>query len=349
MSEPEEAGADLLRGVVANPRAGTAVLRRLLVPAGRPAWRGFGLRPLPADFVDLALDSAQRGVRSAVAGNPWLADAHYLRLARDPVDLVALRTVAGRSAGLRPRPLPDEVFELVLLGTFPRETELLTRDEIRSEVHTLGVLRNAFRRRMADHPEPELRRQACPYIGALPPALRAALLADPDPGVRAEAERAVGPQHLTPEKWEQQIASERSRSSCYQAGALPPEVLADALARRESLPALARNPHLPPEAVRTLAADPDPDVRSAAARHPALTPESRGGAPGRPPPPRAAPPAARPPPPPPPRGRPPPRGAAAGRPPPPRLTPRLGGHPGAPPPPGGGATGWPGTPPSPPT
>ncbi|MFE1319537.1 hypothetical protein [Kitasatospora phosalacinea] len=274
MSEPEGAGADLLRGVAANPAAGTAVLRRLLVPAGRPAWRGFGLRPLPADFVDLVLDSAERRARSAVAGNPWLADAHCLRLARDPVDLVALQAVAGPRVRLRPRPLPDEAVELVLLGTFPRETELLTRNEILSEVHTVGVLRSAFRRRMADHPEPELRRQVCPYISALPPAQRAALLADPDPDVRAAAERATGPRHLTPEEWEQQIGSERARSYSYQVGALPPELLADALAERDLLPALARNPHLPPEAVRTLAADTDPDVRAVAARHPALSPES---------------------------------------------------------------------------
>ncbi|GLW55604.1 hypothetical protein [Kitasatospora phosalacinea] len=273
MTEGEAPHADLLRGIAANPAAGTAVLRRLLVPAGRPAWPGFGLRPLPADFVDLALDSAERRVRSGVAGNPWLADAHCLRLARDPVDLVALQAVAGRRVRLRPRPLPDEAVELVLLGTFPRETELLTRDEILSEVHTMGVLPNAFRRRMADHPEPELRRQVCPYINALPPAQRAALLADPDPGVRAAAERAVGPRHLTPQEWEEQATSERARYYFYQVSVLPPEVLADALAERDLLPALARNPHLPPEAVRTLAADVDPGVRAVTARHPLLTPE----------------------------------------------------------------------------
>ncbi|GLW74239.1 hypothetical protein Kpho02_65370 [Kitasatospora phosalacinea] len=273
MNEPEEAGADLLRGVVANPRAGTAVLRRLLVPAGRPAWQGFGLRPLPADFVELALDCPERGVRSGVARNPWLADAHCLRLARDPVDLVALQAVGSRSARLRPRPLPDEAVELVLLGTFPRETHLLTRNEILMEMHGIGVIRNAFRRRMAGHPEPELRLQACPFIGGLPPAQQAALLADPDPRVRAAAERATGPRHVTPGEWGQ-ITSERERSYLYQGGALPSEVIADAFAQRRCLPELARNPHLPPEAVRTLAADPDPGIRATVARHPALAPAS---------------------------------------------------------------------------
>ncbi len=268
-STPEEPHTTLLRGIAANPNAGTAVLTRLLVPAGGPAWRMFARRPLPADFVDTALDHPERRVRSAVAANPWLSDAHCLRLARDPVDLVALQTVNGPGARRRPTPLPDAAVELVLLGTWPRETEFLTRNEILSELHSIGGLRNAFRRRMAHHPEPELRRQACQFIGALTPERQAALLADPDPGVRAEARRVTASTQLTPQ--ELVGTTPRTLHGLYRIRVLPPDPLADALAARDHLSALARNRHLPPDAVRTLAADPDPEVRRLIARHPALT------------------------------------------------------------------------------
>ncbi|MDR3036232.1 MAG: hypothetical protein LBV78_24585 [Kitasatospora sp.] len=267
---PGEPHATLLRGIAANPNAGTAVLTRLLVPAGGPAWQVFGRRPLPADFVDTALDHPERRVRSAVAVNPWLSDAHYLRLVRDPVDLVACRAVTGTGARLRPTPLPDAAIELMLLGTCPRETEFLTHNEILCELHSFSAIRNAFRRRMDQHPEPELRLQACQFIGALPPDRRAALLADPDPDVRAEARRATTPTLLTPE--ELVDAAPRTRQTLYQIRLLPPDLLADALAARDHLTALACNRHLPPDAVRALAADPDPKVRRRITRHPALTP-----------------------------------------------------------------------------
>ncbi|MEV7216983.1 hypothetical protein AB0O31_28310 [Kitasatospora cineracea] len=267
---PEESYVTLLRGIAANPNAGTAVLTRLLVPAGGPGWRMFGRRPLPTDFVDTALDHPERRVRSAVAANPWLSDAHCLRLARDPVDLVALQAVNGSGARRRPAPLPDAATELLLLGSWPRETEFLTRDEILGELHAVGALRNAFRRKMAHHPEPELRRLACQFIGALPPGRQAALLADPDPGVRAEARRVTEPSRLTPEELADAVP--RVRQTLYQIRLLPPDLLADALAARDHLSALARNRHLPPDAVRTLAADPDPEIRRLIARHPALTP-----------------------------------------------------------------------------
>ncbi|ROR45718.1 hypothetical protein EDD39_3962 [Kitasatospora cineracea] len=269
---PGEPYTTLLRGIAANPNAGTAVLTRLLVPAGGPAWRMFGRRPLPADFVDTALAHPERRVRSAVAANPWLSDTHCLRLARDPVDLVALQAVNGSGARRRPAPLPDAAVELLLLGTWPRETEFLTRDEILGELHSLGALRNAFRRKTAHHPEPELRRQACQFIGALPPDRQAALLADPDPGVRAEARRVTAPKRLTPEELAD-TTTPRVLHSLYQTRVLPPDLLADALAARDYLSALARNRHLPPDAVRTLAADPDPEVRRLIARHPALVPD----------------------------------------------------------------------------
>ncbi|MEU5384859.1 hypothetical protein [Kitasatospora cineracea] len=268
---PGEPHTTLLRGIAANPNAGTAVLTRLLAPAAGPAWRMFGRRPLPADFVDTALDHPERRVRSAVAANPWLSDAHCLRLVRDPADLVACQAATGPGARLRLTPLPDVAMELMLLGTWPRETEFLTRNEILGELYSLGVLRSAFRRRMSQHPEPELRRQACQFIGALPPDRRAALLADPDPDVRAEARRVATPTLLAPEELVDAVP--RTLQGLYQIRLLPPDLLADALAARDHLSALARNRHLPPDAVRTLAADPDPEVRRLIARHPALTPD----------------------------------------------------------------------------
>ncbi|GAA2093155.1 hypothetical protein GCM10009759_19390 [Kitasatospora saccharophila] len=270
---PAEPHAPLLRGIAANPNAGTAVLVRLLAPEGAPAWPALRRRPLPADFADTAIGHPVRRVRSAVAANPWLSDDHCLRLARDPELLVALQTVAGSGAPLRPTPMPDAAVELVLLGTWPRESKLVTQDEVRSELTAPGRVRNAFRRRMARHPEPELRRQACLFIDWMPPADRAALLDDPDPDVRAEARRVAVPRQLTPEEL---AAADlpRTRYHLYQVRLLPPDLLAEALTAREHLDALAGNRHLPPDAVRTLAADPDPDVRRRMARHPALTPES---------------------------------------------------------------------------
>lgn len=267
----------LLRGVAANPAAGVDVLVRLLAAectAARPVLRR---RPLPAGFVALLLDSPERSLRALAAGNPHLTADQIRRVARDRECRVVFRLLGATGgafrAAHRATPLPADVLDLLLLGTAEREAELLTPGEYFGELASGGHLDAAYRRRLATHPEPALRRAACGDWGQLGDAARESLLADPDPEVRAAAHEQA---HPDLERLAQSFAAagpRERRVHCWMSP-LPPEVLETLLAAREELPFLAVNPHLPSDAVRRLAADPDPAVRRAIAERPDLDAES---------------------------------------------------------------------------
>ncbi|WP_143686865.1 hypothetical protein [Streptomyces sp. TLI_171] len=269
MTITEERATALLRGVAANPRAGTEVLTRLLAPAAADAREVLQRRPLPAEFVQRTLRTGDRRERSAVARNLHLTADQCRQVIRDPEDLVAAALVSARpfrQGTARAVQLPDDVVDLVLLGTAQRETMMLLPKEIAEELVTSGHL-VGHRRRLVDHPEPALRAFACTYWTELGEDQRAALLADPDPEVRAKAHRNAHPD-LAELGTQYTENSPRNQVTHCWASALPDELLDTLITERTHLAGLVRNPYLPPHAVRRLAADPDPAVRRRIAERP---------------------------------------------------------------------------------
>ncbi len=180
--------------------------------------------------------------------------------------------MAGPLVAERPHPLPDAALELVLLGAGRRTGGLLGANEILGEVlHGLhsGVT-GGFRRRMATHREPELRRWACTFITALDEGRRAALLDDPDPDVRAAARHTLTPATLTAEELAA-AGSDRDRAHLHGIRRIPSDLFDAGLADWARY--LAGNPHLHPDAVRRLAFHPDHEVRHRLAHRSDLTPD----------------------------------------------------------------------------
>ncbi|MFJ8627877.1 hypothetical protein ACIRD3_34270 [Kitasatospora sp. NPDC093550] len=267
-----------LRGVAANPAAPSEVLLRLLAPQGRAAWAVLcGQRALPAEVVEAVLAHPDRAVRRHFARNRYAAPEERGRLARDPQAMVRA-ALAGGPRPLWPgavAPLPDAALEALLTARdedFP-DGQLLTTAEVASELAGSGQIPPAFRRRMATHPDPELRRQAGPPWIWLTPEQRAALLADPDPAVADEArERSLV---LDPAVMEARLPEEdcHFRHLVLVNYAISPAVAARCLAERRDLWSLAANPHTPAEVLPRLARDPDPRVRERVAARADLTPD----------------------------------------------------------------------------
>ncbi|MGW6247502.1 hypothetical protein [Streptomyces roseolus] len=253
-----------LRGAAANPAAPSDVLTRLLDPAGRPAWQTLcAERDLPGDVVDAVVAHPDTAVRRAFARNPHVAPAQRGRLVRDPSGLVRAALAGGPRPRLRRvRPLPDAVLEALLTAEEAGEDGRVTAAEVAGELVTSGQIPPSFWRRSHEHPHPGLRRMGVGSVWhALGPAERAALLADPDPAVRAAAARRT--RELDPAAMEADLPERDCHGRTHLLTHLPvTDAVAEAcLAARRDLWSLAHNPHTPSDAVVRLARDPDPRVR----------------------------------------------------------------------------------------
>ncbi|MFD5770714.1 hypothetical protein ACFWIN_33470 [Streptomyces sp. NPDC127049] len=262
---PSPLSESWIRGIAANPAAPSDVLIRLLDPAGRPAWRVLcEERDLPADLVDAVVAHPERAVRRAFARNPHVDPAQRGRLASDPADLVRASLASGpRPRPRRPRPLPDGVIETLLTAEEAGEDGMLTADEIAGELISSRQIPLSYWRGLSEHPHPRLRVMGVNNAGwrRLGPARRAALLADPDPAVRAAAARRV--RDLDPVALEAELPEENGH---FRRGLLTNHPVTDAvaeacLAAGRDLWSLAQNRHTPYFAVVRLARDPDPEVR----------------------------------------------------------------------------------------
>ncbi|MGA5818044.1 hypothetical protein ACPC54_09315 [Kitasatospora sp. NPDC094028] len=255
----------LLRGVAANPAAPSAVLLRLLAPAGRPVWSALcGRRALPADVVEAVLTHPEPAVRRAFARNRSAAPEQRGRLVGDPDAFVRISLAAGP----RPRlgtadPLPDAVLAALLTardGDHPGE-QRFTAGEIAQELEFSGQIPQSFRRALPTQPDPALRTIATGLWLWLNPEQRAALLADPDEAVAAAArqhDRVLDPSAMEAELPERDC---HHRSLLLVNYAISHAVAERCLAERRGLWALAANPHTPADIVARLARDPDPQVR----------------------------------------------------------------------------------------
>ncbi|MGC4948035.1 hypothetical protein ACLQ2N_17805 [Streptomyces sp. DT224] len=288
-----------LAGLALNPAAPDDVLLRLL--AGESAAVRMVLcrdRVLPDAVVDAVVAHPDAYTRSFLARSPYAEPEQRARLVDDPDWFVrahlADETLRDKD-GAPVRPLPDR--------TIVRIIETYEDDLI-----GIGLLRQmspGFRRGTATHPVAKVRKKwGGVHWDVLAPWARAALLADPDPGVREAAARS----HRMHERLRDPDAVREdlpdgpchARWRLLMYGALAPDVAAAALdtddawsvAGNTSTPAetvallaghadprvrirVAERTDLAPALRRALAVDPDPGVRLALSVHPALTEAER--------------------------------------------------------------------------
>ncbi|MCT4355500.1 translation initiation factor 2 [Streptomyces sp. Je 1-79] len=291
-----------LAGLALNPAAPVDILLRLLGPEYATAWSALCRyrRELPDEVVDAILSHPQPRVRAALARNPHVPGEVRGRVVDDEIWHVHVMLAGGPGEDAWPRHLPDHVIER-MYATYDNQ-----------DLDALAFSRQVpfrFRLATATHPVAAIRRFGTGVWRHLPEERRAALLADPDPDVRASAERMLA--HVTAEDDAQEM-ERRLRAmpagghayhhilvNCRLSRAVvdellreradddlwclahnystPPDAVAhvarvgDAKTRRE----VARREELPRGLVDLLARDPDPEVRTAVSVRPELTEDER--------------------------------------------------------------------------
>lgn len=257
-----------LAGVALNPSAPEDVLLRLLAD-GSPAVRMVLCRDriLPDAVVEAVLKHPDTHTRSFFARNPHVDPAQRVRLVDDPEWFVRAHLAEAPHVpyGWRIRPLPDWAV-VRMISTYDGEA---LGGTFRRQVST-GMWRS-----MPTHPVAEVRRWGVGLWDHLSADTRAALLADPDEGVR---ERALS--HLREEDpaWVERMLPDRSchgRTRALMFLALSRAVVDSVLTAPvgpQDRAMIANNPSLPADVVALLAADPDPEVRETIARRADLAP-----------------------------------------------------------------------------
>lgn len=279
MPTPDQiwAEADLparrLAGLALNPAVPQDVLLRLLADA--PLAVRMVLcrdRELPDAVVDAVIAHPDPRTRGFLAVNPHAEPAQRARLVDDPDWIVRAHLTEGPRTPLphRPRPLPDDTV-VRMITTYDGEEPL----------GSLGFWQQMSRElveSLPTHPVAQVRRWGVGQWESLSAERRAALLADPDDGVRERAEAQL--------RWEDPawVESELPPRSCHARTGillnrpLSPAVVAGVLtapAREDERATIALNPTLPADAVALLAADPDPEVRERIAGRADLRPAER--------------------------------------------------------------------------
>lgn len=277
MATPEQiwADADLstrrLAGLALNPSVPESVLLRLLGEAPLAARMVLCRdRALPDAVVDAVIQHPDARTRSFFARNPHADPAQRVRLVDDSAWSVRAHLADGPrvAAPARPRPLPDEAV-VHMISTY--EDELLGGPFYQQ-------ISAGLRRSMATHPVANVRHWGVGEWRSLAPDTRAALLADPDAGVREAAERHVRCEDPT---WVESTLPDRpchARTDLLLHRPLTRAVVEGVLARpagEEDKAMIAVNPTLPPDTVVLLAADPDPEVRARIAQRTDLGPAER--------------------------------------------------------------------------
>ncbi len=233
-------------------------------------------RDLPDAVIDAALHHPVERIRRALARNLHVDPARLAPLASDPSGLVRAYLAGGTRTRLEPRrvrPLPDDILVTFLIAQEGGEDGRLTEKDIVGELWSSRRVPLSFPRDMAGHDHPALRLYAAFQWQSLTAAQRNVLLDDPDPAVREAARK--GSRQLDPEAVEAELPPLGSRYAVFVLStcALSPAVVERCFAQDLVHP-LARNRHIPADALARLARHPDAEIRRLVATRPDLGPEA---------------------------------------------------------------------------
>ncbi|WP_328719247.1 hypothetical protein OHT52_06905 [Streptomyces sp. NBC_00247] len=259
-----------LAGLALNPSVPESVLLRLLAAA--PLAVRMVLcrdRVLPDAVVDAVIAHPDHHTRGFFARNPHVDPAQRARLVDDPEWLVRAHLAEGPEVDLldRPRPLPDETV-IHMIRTYDDDLQWSLYRHVSA----------GLRASMPTHPNAEVRRRGLGMFGSSSAEVRAAMLTDPDEGVREMARQRA---RLEDPAWVESALPDRpchARTDMLVNRALSAAVVGCVLATpvgRQDRAMIAGNPTLPPDAVILLAADPDPEIRGRIARRADLRPTER--------------------------------------------------------------------------
>lgn len=263
--------AEWVAGLATNHAAPDSVLRRVFtLDPQSEVWSLLGRRELSLSAAMAAVAHPDPEVRSILVGNSRLPTEVYGALAED-ADLTVRRRMIliAHTHGVE---LPTEV--VVRLATSPY-------GGLRSFAAELVGLPGKNLLLLAEDREPRVRAAAVNSRTwhRLPPAVRAAAEADPDPRVREAFERVtrlVMPPPTTVGAFLAE-ADEDRRLAAARAAPVDADLAAFLVAHED--PYLrgraAGNPHVPTPIALRLAADPDPGVRLAVSTRADLTEEQR--------------------------------------------------------------------------
>lgn len=254
-----------LEGLAANPAA-PADLLLLILERAEPRMRNALLRRegVPDAVYEAAARHPDPRTRRLVAAAGHAPVAIRAGLADDP-DPTVRRAVASAPEHREPaRPLPRDV-----LARLAADPDARVRDAVCDN----ASLPDGVRAALAADPDAKVRLGALLAWPEPPDDVVDAALGDPDPAVRRLAMRLAC--HRRPELTAPLLATG-------QTSALSTLPLEEEQARelyRDERPAtraaVAANPHLPPDLVEVLAADPEHEVRLAVSLRPELTEERR--------------------------------------------------------------------------
>lgn len=259
---------DAVRGLARNPAAPPEVLLRLLDVAPEQAAAGLELRAdLPLPVQEAMLRHPSFAVRHVLAEHPAIGAGVRGRLLADPEWRLAARAF-GRPG--QP-PLTGAMLRRLLSRMEDDPGDLHTTEELLGE---LDFAAPHYRAVAAAHPDRRVRRRVARTAPWLEESSRAALLADPEPEVRAAAAAAVAEQRRL-----MQPADLPARH-CHGTWAVLQQPLSRALVDQvvagddpSELYFVGPNPSTPPDVVETLLGHPDPTVRRRLATRADLTEE----------------------------------------------------------------------------
>ena len=298
----QPADSPTLEGLAQNPAIPVGLLLELIRRHGGPAAEGLRRRrELPPPVVEAMAHHPVPRVRAALATNPGTAGEIRRRLADDPDRLVALRTVN------EPKLPPSEHTLVRSVEALRRmfELGLYTTVDLANEMSFLVYDDHRLMHPVARHPRPRIRATSFQWWEMLDETTRQALLTDEAPEVRTAAaeHQAYLAERARPRLPGDIQPSGRGRNWILTAYPLTRALIDEVLTGNDEtdLIALGRNKNLPPDVVTvllahpagpvrqqvarrddltgpqltSLAADPDPAVRTAVSVHPGLTEAQR--------------------------------------------------------------------------
>ncbi|MHA4775808.1 Mucin-2 [Streptomyces sp. MSC1_001] len=262
--------ASALDGLGRNPALPDSMLARLLAFDGGgdgPPRHAVQRAGLSDHAVAVIVDHPSLWARIGFAMSARTSPAQRARLVDDPSPKVRAALAYGpeyHDPRIEVPPLPDAVCARLLDDPEP---------SVRAALLDSPFLSSSFVVSLATHRDPAARLSAAGAWEELAPGARAALLVDPDPGVRRAA--ALGACRRDARLTSRLLRDPASAAQALRRGLLLRADAERCVAERTHLALLAENPSLPADLVERLAVDPDEDVRLAVSLRPELDEDRR--------------------------------------------------------------------------